>query len=341
MPATIASARDVRGRVVSRALDNYEKQQARAIQQVSVGFSGAGGDNKSGFDASRIVAKAMAENLFSFAMGLEVYDYKYEETVGGEHFMDLQDRFQGFYGTFTCLPKKKSYFLGEYFDFFQFDGRVAWGQPDYNGTYQLEDGSRISLTAEGSEDFVFELRGLLGRNFSLGSFQISPFTGIGYRRLRDNSSKMVSTIEGIGLSGYDRISHYTYWPLGVGVKKDLPGQWSISMNAEYDYFIYGQQRSNLTVTGNDPDTGAPLSFPVMNNDQYKGYGLRAGLRLEKAIGRFGFSVEPFIRFWDLNDSNFARADKDQTETLDTDWVIPFYEPSNTTQEIGMKMGMIF
>lgn len=297
---------------VSRALDDYEAGQDSARRAMSI-------------PAVEPVASRPVDmnerKRHETEMGFETYAYKYEETVEGGHFMDLKGRFYGIFIKHTFRPDPLNPFYSDLANMFRFEGRIAWAKLDYNGGVQDGSGNFVApLTTSNVPDFVWEIRSLMGKEMSWGSLGVTPYAGFGMRFLHDDQSDTYGTFDYGGstysINGYKRTSEYYYLPMGVDLKQPLGPAWALGLNGEFDVFLYGHQKSFVDTT----------SGSVAKNVQNEGYGLRASLRLEKTANPIGFSLEPFVRYWDIENSDIADGGM---------------EPSNTTREIGVKMGMIF
>lgn len=192
------------------------------------------------------------------------------------------------------------------------DGRFSYGQIDYDG--QLNDGT--SYTIDGIDNYILEFRGLGGYDFSVfTSSTITPYLGFGYRYLNDDLS--------FDPAGYERESNYIYIPIGVEVITPLKNNWSIGAMLEYDYFLLGKQISHLSDVNpgyNDPE-----------NRQDKGYGLRGSVELQKKVKKVAFAIEPFIRYWNIKQSDNSDVTYYGTK------VGYGYEPKNNSTEIGVKL----
>jgi len=188
------------------------------------------------------------------------------------------------------------------------DGKTAWGKLDYT--------SPISGTMKDIPDWLLELRGLVGYNFEVKNHYpltwiITPYSGIGYRYLNDDSSGKASSL---GALGYERESNYIYSPVGLEIAADLKNNWLIGAVAEYDVFWRGIQKSHFDYAG----------FPelVLENKQDEGYGLRGSIKIEKKGQKIDFIAEPYIRYWKIKQSEMSLIG---------------YEPKNTSTEIGLKL----
>jgi hypothetical protein len=185
------------------------------------------------------------------------------------------------------------------------ESRLSVGQVDYDGS--LMDGTPYSIN--GIDDWLFELRTLAGREYPVGNDTIVPYLGLGYRYLRDDMST--------DPSGYDRESSYFYLPVGAQYTRPLSDQWSLEPRAEIDMLLVGRQISHL----GDAD---PTLHTVANHQTF-GYGLRGSLGLQRQCGDFALILDPFITYWNVNDSSQNRVGGSS-----------FYEPSNWSLEYGLR-----
>lgn len=193
------------------------------------------------------------------------------------------------------------------------EGIVGGGSVDYEGGTWDGESARINDIP----DYMLEGRVLGGWDFSLSpQFLITPFFGFGYRYLNDDMHQKDP-------GGYERESNYYYSPLGVEAALELGDGWSMGLVLEYDIFWRGRQISHLS------DVSSAYNDP--ENDQDQGYGLRASLEVMKRWEKVLLGVEPFIRYWKIQDS-------------DSDWMT-FYgipagqviEPRNNSTEIGVNL----
>jgi len=166
------------------------------------------------------------------------------------------------------------------------------------------------------DDYLWELRGLAGYDFSLSetSTIITPYIGVGYRYLNDDMSGMTTTT---GDAGYERESNYFYSPIGIEVTVNSENGWSIGGAFEYDHFWWGKQKSNM---------GSVPGYYNIENDQEKGYGLRGSIKLKKKNEIIDFKIEPFIRYWNIEDSEITADPEGRL------WI----EPENHSIEYGLS-----
>jgi len=193
------------------------------------------------------------------------------------------------------------------------EGYGAGGTVDYKGG-TWEGGS---LRINNVPDYMLEGRLVGGWDFSLSpGFLLTPFFGFGYRYLNDDMHQKDP-------GGYERESNYFYSPLGLEGALSLEDGWDIGLILEYDIFWAGRQVSHLS------DVYPGYNDPV--NHQHQGYGLRASLRVMKDCGQVTLGVEPFVRYWKIQESS-------------SDW-LTFYgipdgqviEPRNNSTEIGANL----
>ena len=167
------------------------------------------------------------------------------------------------------------------------EGRFSYGQVDYS--------SPISGTIDNIDDYILEFRGLGGYDFPVSQTSfLTLYTGIGYRYLNDDLSGKVSSTGGLG---YERESNYIYSPIGVKFIADLKEGWSVGAMGEYDIFWWGRQTSHLSDVLSDLND--------VKNRQTSGYGLRGSLEVQKKLKTVALAIEPFIRYWNIDDSKHA------------------------------------
>jgi len=243
----------------------------------------------------------------SWDIGPEIYSFKYEEPG----YMEEEGVFYGVrfgYTSRSWVPASPKESPSDGGAMFRAEGRFAFGQVDYDGA--LMDGT--PLTYDNQDDFVFEGRLLLGGDRMGGNVLNTLYAGIGYRYLYDDLGSG-------GLGGYERESNYLYVPLGYQFDSSHKVGWSFGFGDEFDIFIIGEQRSHLS----DLD---PI-LPDVDNRQNSGYGYRASLRFQHKSKDAIFTIEPFFRYWDIEDSEFEYG--------------VLFEPANETTEIGIQLFWIF
>ena len=220
-------------------------------------------------------------------IGITLSAYKYNEPTLG----DSQSAFP-----MVGINYTGTYAFGNDI-FLKADGRYANGSSSYSGS-----GSK-----SGNPNWYYDLRALVGYDFKVDSYVLSPYIGYGYRYLWNDLTGTTST----GANGYTRESNYYYIPLGITHKINLgePNR-NLETNVEYDYLIQGKQIS-----------GAVGSIPQSNNTQNSGYGARISSMYQMGDWAFG----PYLTYWNIQASNWVRSGNYLVQ-----------EPSNSTTEAGLK-----
>ncbi|MDP2906082.1 MAG: autotransporter domain-containing protein [Candidatus Omnitrophota bacterium] len=195
------------------------------------------------------------------------------------------------------------------------EGRGSIGRVDYKN----------SGTMDSIRDYSFEFRGLGGYDFPvLEKIVLTPYFGVGYRYLNDDSSGKISST---GAGGYERESNYIYSPVGIEGVVDIKNDWTIGARAEYDIFWWGRQISRLS------DYNA--NYSDLRNTQRTGYGFRGSIKLQRNGEEFDLIIEPFVRYWNIAKSNDSNIVKSGT-------IVAYgYEPKNNSTEYGVKVGAKF
>jgi hypothetical protein len=265
----------------------------------SVAQAGAGGSTP-----VRAVPHAWT---FDYALGLELHHQDYTEPS-----LDVNE--QGPFGGLT-FDGRGSYGM------FQFRGelRLAYGRMDYS--------SSGTGSFDGINDLVFEGRALAALAVPVGPSgidRLTPYLGFGYRRLADYFGGKLTTT---GAAGYDRISQYYYFPVGVEGLFGIADGWAVKPTIEYDHLIYGSQDSQLSQ--------AVAGLSDLHNVQRDGFGLRASLMARTDWDGRPFEFGPFVRYWHIEQSNIEPV------TFTGVTIGGGFEPDNHTVEAGLAMRVWF
>ena len=267
------------------------------------------------------VAPPTKKQRHSFNVAYEAYSYDYQEMVNGRKFMNNSGAYSGFDVEYAYRPETKGAFWTEYVDEFRLQGRFAAGEVDYTG----------SGTYSGLKDSMYEVRGLMAKNYDLkDGVTAVPYIGLGYRYLNDGLQEYTP-------GGYNRESTYFYLPAGGDLRARVRGGWDLTMNLEYDQLLNGKQKSHLEDFDSRLDT--------LVNTQRKGYGLRGSFKVSKDLSKkLSMYVEPFFRYWDIENSDISPFTSLGEPVLLCDGSgcsDSGQEPSNVTKEVGLRMGMGF
>ncbi|MEJ2648932.1 MAG: hypothetical protein P8016_11050 [Sedimentisphaerales bacterium] len=187
---------------------------------------------------------------------------------------------------------------------FRAEFRYATGNADYDGA--LSDGTPYKI--DDIDYDTFETRLMLGVDELNIDWLASISTGVGYRYLTDDSS--------FDPYGYRRESNYIYIPVAYQLDGKFENNWAWGTKLEVDILAWGLQKSYLSDIGESD----------IENRQRSGYGLRGSLRLQNRTKMGVLIIEPFIRYWNIDQSDF-------------EYVSPsyYYEPKNNTTELGVQL----
>ncbi len=243
----------------------------------------------------------------AFEMGTEVSYITYKEP---DVAVEESGPFAGLYAVYNFHPLEAVTWP---VDVFHIDLHLNGGSVDYEGSGEIDD----------IGNYLLESRLWMGKDLKLSSMlRLTPYAGIGYRWLYDDSGGKVSTT---GALGYDRQSQYLYVPIGGELMVTMPDGWRLSLNGEYDHLVEGKQTSYFSEF---------VGFADLENKQEKGYGIRGSIKLVKMASGVNYVIEPYIRYWHIQDSTVNTS-------VGSAFILSGYEPENTSTEIGGRLGMQF
>jgi hypothetical protein len=253
------------------------------------------------------------QNKHTFEVGSEIYRFIYKEPglMKDKGIMKGINFAYVFHGLIP--PDVKNGML-------KIEGRYSRGKVDYDGG--LSDGT--PLTVNNIPDYMLEFRVLFGNDFLVSeTLSFTPYIGIGHRYLNDNMHKKYA-------GGYERESRYIYFPIGIELTSRFERGWSLAVHVECDAFAWGRQKSHMT----DFSAG----YGDITNSQHKGYGLRGSFKIQKKGQLVGFIIEPFIRYWNIEDSEYVpKTFYGVPDPEGKVWV----EPENNSTEFGLKLALDF
>lgn len=254
----------------------------------------------------------------SLEAGAELFYYHYKEP----DVMRNAGTMRGVYTTYTYRPSFDDLLYTGVMNLYKIEGRYSMGEVDY----KAENNDEL----KNIDDWSAELRGILGKEYVDGPFTTILYSGMGYRYLNDNSSGRLSTVGNVTYYGYQRESNYYYLPVGFEFSNRINETWSVGIAGEYDWLAYGLQISHLS----DGNQFLSTKNDDAQNEQHNGYGLRASLRLIRESNMADLVFEPFIRYWNIEDSEIVRIFVDGAYTNGL-------EPENNTVETGIKVSLQF
>jgi hypothetical protein len=214
-----------------------------------------------------VAGAAQAES--SYMLGVEAYYDRYQEPQSGVR-VDSRAGYGGIIGTYSYATGRLNLAV---------DARLDAGVNHYHSV----DGS-----SDGEPQYESEERLRIGTSFNLGNAMLLPYTGVGVRLFFDNGKGYFTNL---GYAGYDRRIAQFYVPVGAKLNFVTSGGWSVSPVLEYDQLIVGKVNSRLANVGDEN----------MLNTQHQGYGVRG----ELMFGRDGWEAGPFVRYWNIKDSDIT------------------------------------
>jgi hypothetical protein len=239
-------------------------------------------------------------------------------------FMKESGVMSGINGSYTYRPIAGDVLNSEITDMYRLEGRFSYGKVDYNGGVQSSDGSSTPESFNGINDYMMEIRMLVGKDFIFNnqSTLLTPYLGGGYRFLFDSLYENKPY-------GYNRLIQYFYLPTGAEITTKLGDGWSIGADMEYDIFLGGLVESYL----------GGIGLGDLQNVQKTGYGLRGSIKLVKKRKRYNLILEPFVRYWTIHASNVGASKPFSYNGQE--YVVFGEEPDNNSLEIGGKLGIEF
>ena len=252
-------------------------------------------------------------------------------------------------------------FLAGYTGTFSIDERHRWfaqtevrgtlGNVAYNGWcypfiitpnsaspngYELDVGDASPCDESGDRDWYVEGRAVAGKDFIGSRWGWSPYTGVGLRHLSNGTA---------GVPGY-RTDNYLYLPIGMTARTSVGPRRALSFNVEYDLLIHGWQKTRDSALGGGDVPATPTAPPFTINSfsdisfsQSRGWALRASATYPVA-GHW--SVEPYYVRWTVSSSpvNYENASF-TVNNVTAQEQLGAYEPYNTTNEFGVRLGFHF
>lgn len=238
--------------------------------------------------------------------------------------------------------------------------------------YRTGQAEYSDVSGSPNEDFtqhILEAKVVAGYDFMLmGSTRLTPFMGLGYRYSNDPSGSVLDIPENgiryipddsVYLSTFSELrqdytleSHYFYLPIGFMTHNDILPDLSLGLNLEFDYVFLGIHRSSFSDLGVlYEETGGDFRSMKLRDTTNRfrgGIGLRGSARVTKKNKMFDWFVEPYIRYWYINQSDKEQfplklSDGQDVILFQRDQVTAYnhIEPENTTTEYGLQVGLVY
>jgi hypothetical protein len=202
--------------------------------------------------------------------------------------------------------------------------------------YELDVGDASACSETGDKDWYLEGRTLVGKDLIGHTRALSPFTGLGFRHLSNGTT---------GTASY-RTDNYLYLPLGATARTEVASHRVLSVNLEYDRLIHGSQKTRNSQLGGGY-VSATTTAPAFTIDgltdvsfaQHRGWALRASAKYQVTMR---WSVEPYYIRWSVSTSPVNSETVAFTvNNVTAHEQLGAYEPSNFTNEFGVKLGLHF
>lgn len=213
--------------------------------------------------------------------------------------------------------------------------QIAPSSTSPNG-YRLSLGTASPCSESGDTDWYAEGRALAGKDFVGHTWSVSPFAGVGLRYLSNGTT---------GNPGF-RTEDYLYVPLGLTVRTRMSTDRVLGLTLEYDHLIRGWQKTYDSKLGGGtvPATSTAPAFTIGDFtdfafDQHAGRAMRASAPWQ-ATRRW--SIEPYYVRWRVNSSSVSAGSVAFTvNSVTARQTLNAFEPLNTTNEFGVKIGLRF
>ena len=202
--------------------------------------------------------------------------------------------------------------------------------------YQLDLGDSSPCSESGDQDWYVEARALAGKDLIRSRWGWSPYSGLGLRYLSNGTA---------GVHGF-RTDRYLYLPLGLTARTPVTSRRALTLTVELDSLLRGWQHTYNSKLGGADIPATPLApaftiegFSDTSFSQSKGWALRANGTYPVTRR---WSIEPYYVRWDVGASPVDL----ETATFTVNNItareqLGFYEPHNTTNEVGVKLRLHF
>ncbi len=313
-------------RAMNQALDEYDGVLSHQDDELNMQDNSQRSDRPlSNVEDDNLISSSKGIHSFDMAGGISFIEYKEPGLMrerGNMYGIDL-------HYTYRMSENKDIRSLKDVFDdqnkinVYGFDFKYSWGSVDYD--------SQGTGSADDVEDYMAEIRGIIGYDIPIAQARFTPYTGLGIRYLHDDLRGQSSN----GANGYRRESNYLYIPLGLETYAKAKNGIAMDLFLEYDLFLSGKQVSHIE---DIPGVG----FDKLVNQQPHGYGFKGSFRIIKKNKDVDFYVEPFFNYWHIRKSKISPITiNGQLISPSPGLILVGIEPDNNSTEYGIRLGTHF
>ncbi len=293
--------------------------------------------------------------LKKIEVALQAASYRYD--VNQNFNGDRVEKRGGLYGIYAAYTYRRPYKVpvhtwrdlsravdgpGRLPTFMRLEGDFSFGEVSYD--------SNTTGKLDGFDSWKANVRLLAGYDFLSqdSSFIMTPYTGLGYRRLSDKTGGWIDFLIDDYVT-FENVYSYAYLPIGVETLKHFNDEWDLGFKLEGDIVIWGSVDFNLSditglYTATDASTGLPIEVSHKDSsvNLKSGFGLKASTKLIRKFEKMNIFAEPFIELWRINQSEVDKVLAHGTNGIDYESLAdPLYEPFNYTLEYGLRLGVQF
>lgn len=273
-----------------------------------------------------------------------IASYTYREPGGSQPISIHGPKFAADYsGTVSLSTRHKLFAQGQVETTLGNAAYDGWCSPFFitpnsaspNG-YELDIGDPSPCGETGDKDWYVEARALAGKDLIARRAAWSPYGGLGLRHLSNGTT---------GVPGF-RTDDYLYVPVGVTARSKVASHRTLSVGIEFDVLLHGWQKTRDSKLGGGDVPATPTApaftidgFTDISFAQSRGWAVRANASYP-LTGRW--SLEPYYVRWRVNSSpvNYETV-AFTVNSVTAHEQLGAYEPFNTTNEFGMRLGVRF
>lgn len=275
------------------------------------------GNERDWYPASLSRRRDKADPLYRLDFGFMYWYLDYKEDFPPPGKSEEKGWLPGFYLSWD-YNKKNAIYAKVFLEF-------SAGDVTYDGTTQT--GTPITFSDD-NHQFFFRGEINLGYNFAVTqNISIKPYTGYGYRRWNRGQTE-IKPVSGINVLSIQEQYYWHYIPVGVTADFQITDRISVEPNVGARLMFYGK----MTVEYSDFDPG--FNSPDVKLGNRVGYYAEIPLRYKLSQG-WAVVLKPWYAYDQIG----------QSDTVDLTFngvpVASLYEPSSTTHQYGVNLGLSF